>query len=125
MLHALSVDYGQRHRFELEAAARVARSLEIARHVTLKLDLASFGGSALTSELAVPKDRPRDEMEHGIPITYVPARNTVFLSLALAFAESCGAAGIVRGRRHASRPYGGSSAASRTAASPCGMPVRE
>jgi 7-cyano-7-deazaguanine synthase len=96
-LHALSIDYGQRHRFELAAAARVARSLGVAKHVTLKLDLASFGGSALTSELAVPKDRPRDEMEHGIPITYVPARNTVFLSLALAFAESCGAADLFIG----------------------------
>jgi 7-cyano-7-deazaguanine synthase len=96
-LHALSIDYGQRHRFELEAAGRVARSLGVARHVALKLDLASFGGSALTSDLAVPKDRPRGEMEHGIPVTYVPARNTVFLSLALAFAESCGAADLFIG----------------------------
>jgi 7-cyano-7-deazaguanine synthase len=96
-LHVLSVDYGQRHRFELQAAERVARSLGVKRHVMLRLDLASFGGSALTSDLAVPKDRPRDQLEHGIPITYVPARNTVFLSLALAFAESSGAADLFIG----------------------------
>ncbi|MBL8829166.1 MAG: 7-cyano-7-deazaguanine synthase QueC, partial [Planctomycetaceae bacterium] len=96
-LHALSVDYGQRHRFELDAAARVARSLGIVDHRTVKIDLAQFGGSALTADLAVPKDRPADEMAHGIPITYVPARNTVFLSLALALAEVAGSADIFIG----------------------------
>jgi 7-cyano-7-deazaguanine synthase len=96
-LHALSVDYGQRHRFELDAAQRVAKSLSIVDHRTVKIDLATFGGSALTAELAVPKDRPADEMSHGIPITYVPARNTVFLSLALALAEVTGSADIFIG----------------------------
>jgi 7-cyano-7-deazaguanine synthase len=96
-LHALSFDYGQRHRFELEAAARVARALGVRRHVVFKVDLAQFGGSALTAAIDVPKDRPADEMAHGIPITYVPARNTVFLSLALAYAETLGAADIFLG----------------------------
>jgi 7-cyano-7-deazaguanine synthase len=96
-LYALSVDYGQRHRFELDAARRVAQSLEAKRHVVLKADLTQFGGSALTSAIDVPKDRPADEMAHGIPITYVPARNTVLLSFALAYAESIGAADIFLG----------------------------
>jgi 7-cyano-7-deazaguanine synthase len=96
-LHALSVDYGQRHRFELDAAHRVAKSLGIVDHRTVRIDLATFGGSALTTEIAVPKDRPADEMSHGIPITYVPARNTVFLSLALALAEVTGSADIFIG----------------------------
>ncbi len=86
-LHALSIDYGQRHRFELEAAARVAKSLGIDDHQTLRIDLAQFGASALTADIAVPKDRASEAMSSGIPITYVPARNTVFLSLALALAE--------------------------------------
>lgn len=85
---ALSVDYGQRHRQELEAAARVAVDLGAAQHLTLPLDLRVFGNSALTSDVAVPKDRSTGDMEHGIPITYVPARNTIFLSLALAWAET-------------------------------------
>jgi 7-cyano-7-deazaguanine synthase len=96
-LHALSVDYGQRHRFELDAARRMAQSLGIKWHVVVKVDLAQFGGSALTDAIAVPKDRPDAEIEHGIPITYVPARNTVFLSLALAYAETAGAADIFLG----------------------------
>ena len=96
-LYALSVDYGQRHRFELQAARRVAQSLGVARHVVLSVDLAQFGGSALTDAIDVPKDRPADEMAHGIPITYVPARNTVLLSLALAYAEVVGAADIFLG----------------------------
>jgi 7-cyano-7-deazaguanine synthase len=96
-LYALSVDYGQRHRFELEAARRVAESLDVKRHVTLSIDLSQFGASALTSEIAVPKGRSIDEMQQGIPITYVPARNTVFLSLALGFAEVLGAADIFLG----------------------------
>ena len=89
-LYALTIDYGQRHRFELEAAQRVARSLGVARHVTLSLDLARFGGSALTGGVDVPKGRSDDEIAGGIPVTYVPARNTVFLALALAWAESLG-----------------------------------
>ena len=96
-LHALTVDYGQRHRFELEAARRVAESLGAERHAVVKVDLAQFGGSALTGAIPVPKDRPAAEMAHGIPITYVPARNTVFLSLALAYAEVVGAEDIFIG----------------------------
>ena len=84
---ALSFDYGQRHRQELEAAARVASALGAARHLTVKVDLRVFGQSALTSEIAVPKGRTEEQMERGIPVTYVPARNTIFLSLALAWAE--------------------------------------
>ena len=96
-LYALSVDYGQRHRFELQAARRVAQALGVTRHVVLSVDLAQLGGSALTDAIAVPKDRPADEMAHGIPVTYVPARNTVLLSLALAYAEVVGAADIFLG----------------------------
>lgn len=96
-LHALSVDYGQRHRFELEAARRVAAALGVAEHRVLSIDLAALGGSALTAELAVPHDRPAEAMADGIPITYVPARNTVLLSLALAYAEVTGAADIFLG----------------------------
>ena len=96
-LYALSVDYGQRHRFELEAARRVAQALDVQRHVVLAVDLGQLGGSALTSDVAVPKDRPADEMAHGIPVTYVPARNTVLLSLALAYAEVVGAADVFLG----------------------------
>jgi 7-cyano-7-deazaguanine synthase len=96
-LYALSVDYGQRHRFELEAARRVAQSLGVAGHAMPSVDLAQFGGSALTDAIDVPKDRPPEEMAHGIPVTYVPARNTVLLSLALAFAEVVEAADIFIG----------------------------
>ena len=96
-LHALSVDYGQRHRFELEAARRVAAALGIERHATVRVNLDSFGGSALTAEIAVPKSRAPEEMTAGIPITYVPARNTVLLALALGFAETLGAADIFIG----------------------------
>jgi 7-cyano-7-deazaguanine synthase len=85
--YALSFDYGQRHRVELEAAARVAESLGAARHLVVPIDLRVFGGSALTGDIAVPKGRGPDEMSGEIPITYVPARNTIFLSLALAWAE--------------------------------------
>lgn len=88
-LHALTVRYGQRHAVEIEAARRVARQLGVRRHVEIDVDLAAFGGSALTADLAVPHDRPLDAP--GIPITYVPARNTVFLSLALGWAEVLGA----------------------------------
>jgi 7-cyano-7-deazaguanine synthase len=94
---ALSVDYGQRHRFELDAARRVAESLGISRHVVASVGLDQFGGSALTDDIDVPLDRPDDEISHGIPITYVPARNTVFLSLALGYAEVVGAADLFLG----------------------------
>lgn len=96
-LYALSVDYGQRHRFELEAARRVAESLGVARHVVASVGLDQFGGSALTDSIDVPLDRPEDEIAHGIPVTYVPARNTVFLSLALGYAEVIGAADLFVG----------------------------
>ena len=85
--HALSFRYGQRHAVELTAAQRVAAALGAEEHRVLKLDLQAFGGSALTGTLPVPKDRSEEAMSSGIPITYVPARNTVFLSLALAWAE--------------------------------------
>jgi 7-cyano-7-deazaguanine synthase len=85
--YALSFDYGQRHLFELEAAARVAAHFGSARHMVAKIGLDAFGGSALTADIAVPKSRSAAEMGHGIPITYVPARNTIFLSFALAWAE--------------------------------------
>jgi 7-cyano-7-deazaguanine synthase len=85
--YALSFDYGQRHGVELQAAARVAAALGAARHITVPIDLRVFGGSALTADIEVPKSRDADEMAHGIPVTYVPARNTVFLSIALAWAE--------------------------------------
>ena len=96
-IHALSVDYGQRHRFELESASRVAASLGVAEHRVVKIDLAAFGGSALTADIDVPQDRDANEMSTGIPITYVPARNTVMLSLALGYAEVIGAADIFIG----------------------------
>lgn len=96
-LYALSFDYGQRHRFELESARRVAAALGANRHAVVEINLAQFGASALTADIAVPKDRSVGEMGEGIPITYVPARNTVFLSLALAYAEVLGAADIFLG----------------------------
>jgi 7-cyano-7-deazaguanine synthase len=86
-VYALSFDYGQRHRVELEAAARVAAAVGVERHMVVKLGLDAIGGSALTADIAVPKGRRAEEMAHGIPITYVPARNTIFLSYALAWAE--------------------------------------
>ncbi|HXN46187.1 MAG TPA: 7-cyano-7-deazaguanine synthase QueC [Bryobacteraceae bacterium] len=95
--YALSFDYGQRHRIEMEAAARVAAALGAARHVTLKIDLRAFGGSALTDDIAVPKGRSVESMGEGIPVTYVPARNTIFLACALAWAETLEAADIFLG----------------------------
>jgi 7-cyano-7-deazaguanine synthase len=89
--HTLAVDYGQRHRIELSRAAELSTLLGAVRHTVVTLDLRAIGGSALTSDLAVPKDRPVEEMSHGIPITYVPARNTVLLALALGLAETVGA----------------------------------
>ena len=85
--YALSFRYGQRHMAELEAASRVAASLGVREHVIADINLRVFGGSALTSDIAVPKGRAASDMSHGIPITYVPARNTIFLSFALAWAE--------------------------------------
>jgi 7-cyano-7-deazaguanine synthase len=89
--HALTVRYGQRHAVEIEAARRVARAMGVARHVELEIDLRQFGGSVLTSDGPVPKDRTDESMTQGIPATYVPARNTVFLALSLAWAETLGA----------------------------------
>lgn len=95
---ALTFDYGQRHNSELESAKKVAASYEVVRHVFAKIDLRVFGGSALTTETAVPKDRPDNAIGGpGIPATYVPARNTIFLSYALALAEVSGAADIFIG----------------------------
>lgn len=89
--YALSFDYGQRHSFELEAATEVAAANRVADHITIDIDLRKFGGSALTANIDVPKDRDEETMSTGIPVTYVPARNTVFLSLALGWAEALGA----------------------------------
>ena len=94
-LHALTIRYGQRHASELAAARRVARALGVARHIEIDVDLSAFGGSSLTTDAPVPKDRPLDAP--GIPSTYVPARNTVFLAMALAWAEVLGAADIFIG----------------------------
>ena len=87
---AISFRYGQRHAVELAAAQRIARALDVGQHIIVDIDLRQFGGSALTADIAVPKQRAAEEIGHGIPITYVPARNTVFLSLALAWAETLG-----------------------------------
>ena len=89
--HAITFDYGQRHRFELESARRVAESMGVARHVTILFDLRAIGGSALTDDIPVPRDQDPDSMAGQIPVTYVPARNTIFLSFALGWAEVLGA----------------------------------
>jgi 7-cyano-7-deazaguanine synthase len=94
---ALTFQYGQRHAVEVEAAHAVARSLGAARQVVVPIDLRAFGGSALTGDLPVPKDRPLEEIGQGIPVTYVPARNTIFLSFALAWAEVLGANDVFLG----------------------------
>ena len=96
-VYALSFSYGQRHLWELEAAKRVARALGTVEHRVVSIDLRAFGGSALTADLAVPKGRGLAEMADGIPITYVPARNTIFLAFALAWAEVLGANDIFVG----------------------------
>jgi 7-cyano-7-deazaguanine synthase len=97
-LYALTIDYNQRHRIELESARKIAQHLGVAWHVVLPLDLTAFGGSALTSpEISVPKDGAGAGGEGGIPVTYVPARNTIFLSLTLGFAEVVGARDIYIG----------------------------
>src|SRR5687768_9981141 len=95
--HALTFQYGQRHAIEIDAARRIARQRGVVEHVIMPIDLRQFGGSALTSDIEVPKDRPLDAMAHGIPITYVPARNTIFLSFALAWAEVLGVYDIFLG----------------------------
>jgi 7-cyano-7-deazaguanine synthase len=95
--YALSFRYGQRHAWELEAAKRVAVALGAAEHRIAEIDLRAFGGSALTGDIAVPKGRAPEEMAHGIPVTYVPARNTIFLAFALAWAEVLGANDIFIG----------------------------
>jgi len=95
--YALSFRYGQRHVVELESAKRVATAFGVKRHVIADIDLRVFGGSALTSDIEVPKDRSESQIGHGIPITYVPARNTIFLSFALAYAEVLGAADVFIG----------------------------
>ena len=96
-LYALSLDYGQRHRYELEAARRVAQAVGVRRHVFLAIDLTAFGGSALTGPIEVPKDRNPNQMQAEIPVTYVPARNTIFLALALGYAEVVGATDLFIG----------------------------
>src|ERR1700722_10852677 len=95
-VHALSFDYGQVHRIELEAAGRIAKQAGV-DHVVAKIDLRVFGGSALTDDIEIPKHRSLDAMGTGVPITYVPARNTIFLSFALAWAEVLGAKDIFIG----------------------------
>ncbi|MEI8382071.1 MAG: 7-cyano-7-deazaguanine synthase QueC [Planctomycetota bacterium] len=95
--YAISFDYGQRHRHELAAADRVCAAAGVRRHIVVPLDLRAFGGSALTADIAVPKDRSDAQMSAGIPITYVPARNTIFLSISLGWAEVLGASDLFIG----------------------------
>jgi 7-cyano-7-deazaguanine synthase len=96
-VHAMTFRYGQRHSSEIDAARRVAAKYGVKDHVVVDIDLRTFGGSALTADIDVPKDRTSDAISHGIPITYVPARNTIFLSFCLAFAEVLGASDIFIG----------------------------
>ena len=96
-LFALSFQYGQRHKIELEAAQRIANFFHVAKHVVVDMDLRLFGGSALTDNLEIPKNRKAAEMGGDIPVTYVPARNTIFLSFALAWAEVLGSEDIFIG----------------------------
>jgi 7-cyano-7-deazaguanine synthase len=96
-LHALTFRYGQRHESEIEAARRIAADFNIAEHIIVDIDLRVFGGSALTSDIDVPKNSPLHKMSDGIPVTYVPARNTIFLSFALAWAEVLGASDLFIG----------------------------
>ncbi len=95
--YALTIDYGQRHKLELEAARRIARALGVKEHLIVRTDLRAFGGSALTADLEVPKHRTAAEIGAGIPVTYVPARNTIFLAYALAWAEVLGSSDIFIG----------------------------
>ncbi len=96
-VHALTFRYGQRHGVEIARATALATHWKVARHVVADIDLRSFGGSALTADIDVPKDRTATTMAEGIPVTYVPARNTIFLSFCLAFAETLGASDILIG----------------------------
>jgi len=96
-IHALTFRYGQRHQVEIEAARRIAEHYQVDDHHIVGIDLRAFGGSALTSDIAIPQDRDLKEMEQGIPVTYVPARNTIFLSFALAWAEVLGSSDIFIG----------------------------
>jgi 7-cyano-7-deazaguanine synthase len=96
-VYALSIDYGQRHRIELAAARRVATAVGVEQHLVFPIELTAMGGSALTSNIKVPKHRPESQRSAAIPITYVPARNTIFLSVALAWAEAIGAEAIFIG----------------------------
>ncbi|TWT42856.1 7-cyano-7-deazaguanine synthase QueC [Botrimarina hoheduenensis] len=96
-VYALSIDYGQRHRFELDSAQRVAQAIGVAEHRIVKIDLGQFGGSALTADIAVPRGRSEGQMSAEIPVTYVPARNTVMLSLALGYAEVLGSTDLFIG----------------------------
>ena len=95
--HALSFRYGQRHGVELARAAELAAALGAAEHKVAEIDLRAFGGSALTADIAVPKDRDESSIAHGVPNTYVPARNTIFLAFALAYAETLGSSDIAIG----------------------------
>ena len=96
--YALSFDYGQRHKIEIDAARRIAKALGTKEHRIAKIDMRIFGGSALTDEIDVPKKRLETEIDHGIPVTYVPARNTIFLSYALALAETVGERNLHRSK---------------------------
>jgi 7-cyano-7-deazaguanine synthase len=95
--YPLSFDYGQRHQIEIDAARRIAKSLGAKEHRVAKIDMRIFGGSALTDDVDVPKKRSKTEIAHGIPVTYVPGRNTIFLAYALAWAEVIPAAHIFLG----------------------------
>lgn len=95
--HALSFRYGQRHDIELARASELASALGAVEHKIAEIDLRAFGGSALTADIAVPKDRDERAISHGVPVTYVPARNTIFLSFALAYAETLGSSDIAIG----------------------------
>lgn len=96
-VYAMSIDYGQKNRFELERAAVIAKKYEVAEHRTMHIDLRAFGGSSLTSDIAVEKNRTMEQIAKGVPMTYVPARNTIFLSYALGWSEVVGAADIFIG----------------------------
>jgi 7-cyano-7-deazaguanine synthase len=96
-LYALTFRYGQRHEVEIDAARRISALFNVAQHVVIEIDLRAFGGSALTDDIDVPKGRALEEMGDGIPVTYVPARNTIFLSFALAWAEVLGSSNIFIG----------------------------
>jgi 7-cyano-7-deazaguanine synthase len=99
-IYGLSFDYGQRHRIELDAARKIAAVMDVEEHLIVNIDLRKIGGSALTSSLEVPKRRTEEEITHGIPVTYVPARNTIFLSYGLAWAEVLSAPDIFIGVNH-------------------------